>query len=161
MMACGCVLPNARAANLSSAHTLDCHSEYLSLIGAAADAQRYAASWKRGHVDCTRKHTVGQDAPPATEARAALDRIGVMVYKDHFGAPPLVVFSEKIWPLWEAFSFPVSFSPGAIVISSAVFVNSGGVSVSPVATLFPSDHPDRGSRHSPALHPIWLTLSLF
>ncbi len=37
----------------------------------------------------------------------------------------------------------------------------GGASVSPFATLFPSDPPDRGSRHSPAAHPIWPTLSLF
>jgi len=81
--------------------------------------------------------------------------------------PPLVVFSIKIWPLREAFSFlaPLSLSP--IVLPCAVFVNLG--SEAPSSTPHTASSPLPGPSTivtAPILgprpiHPIWPRFALF
>jgi hypothetical protein len=81
-----------------------------------------------------------------------LGRMGVVLYNDHVGAPPLVVTSVKIGPLREAFSFLASLSPSAIVLSSAILVNLGSEAASPASHTASSPLPGP-STIATALHP--------
>ena len=73
---------------------------------------------------------------------------------DGSSSPPLAIITDSYQAdddLWVGQS-NILKSPGVHLLTEVYLENLG---------LFPSDPPDRGSRHSPALHPIWPTLSLF
>ena len=74
-----------------------------------------------------------------------LGTVGVVLYDNPVGAPPLVVISVKMGPLREAFSFLAALSPVVIVLRSGLFVNPPHASQA-AAPFLHSNHPDRSSR---------------
>jgi hypothetical protein len=74
-----------------------------------------------------------------------LGRMGVVLYNDHVGAPPLVVIFARIGPFREAFSFLASLFSGPIVLLFAILVNLTGISCGPSTASWRFNHCDRSS----------------